>query len=85
LAVGVAVEGLEVADFGQQQAWFAAGHLADAALVVAQRLARLGVVLDERDRGRAHACGLGHVQDVHERGVALAGGVELADTVDAEP
>ena len=82
--VGVAVERLEVADLGQQQARLAVLDLVHPAIGTSLRFAGVVVILDERDRAGTDAGRLVDVEDVDERGVAFTGRVELADPFDAE-
>ena len=82
--VGVAVERRQFVHRADQQARLARRHLAHPAVLVAHRLAGLRVVLDVSQRQRADAGRPGDVEDVDERGVALAGGVELGHPADAE-
>ena len=82
--VGVAVEGREPADRADQQARLAGRHPAHPAVRVAHRISGGGVVLDVGQRKWVDPGGSRDVEDVDERRVALAGGVELDHPLDPE-
>src|SRR5699024_7338746 len=84
LRVGVAVEGLRGRDAAQQQSDAALADLLQTTVGAAAGLTGLRVVVDDREIHGAVAGGSGDVERVDKGDVALAGGVEFADPLDAE-
>ena len=84
LLLGIADERGGRGDLADEQAGLALLHLLHEAVGAAQGLLGFLVVLDDDRVAAAEAHGVVEVEDVQKGDVALAGGVELVDVVDAE-